>query len=72
MRACTKVKALGDGEETRSPAPAPRSSDAKADTLHKDLPNPHFTLQIKKPLGPGQTRRTSGRQPTDNIDYGNV
>lgn len=42
MRACTKVKALGDGAETRSPAPAPRSSDAKADTLHKDSPESSF------------------------------
>ena len=60
----------GDGDEEPHPR-LPRASKLKLPHSHKDLPNPHFTLQVKKPLRPGQTR-TSGRQPTDNIDYGSV
>lgn len=38
---------------------------------YKDLPIPAFISPIKKPRWPGQMR-TSGRKPTDNIDYENI
>ena len=63
------IRRRGGDEEPRPQLP--RAATLALTRSHKDLPNPQFTLQIKKPLGPGQTR-ASGRQPTDNIDYGNV
>lgn len=60
----------GVSRDMRRP-PSTQSCKTKADRLPQRPPNAPFHLSDQEAIWPIQMR-TSGRQPTDNIDYGNV